>query len=470
LTRKSSSSVSQLVRLFRATLSEINRDASIEAIEAMSFLVFQAMSGRSREYHGVGHVFAVASGLPPLGRLAAIYHDTVYLQVDHGIIPVVWDKIRDIGKVQNISGFGLAAVLDEQTHDVAMIFGFEPGAQIDIHDGPNEFLSAVLAVRELAPFVDRKESWTIAACIEATIPFRGKNAQGQLATEVLEQRLKRLAALRGETFTSKELTEIIKLAVRVSNSDVQSFAQADVGAFLDDTWKLLPESNPEFHSAGAFSLRSYREALSKTEIFLSQLDPEVIFQQHGGVPTDRVFGIMIGRATANLAKGCEYLRAKIVTIAILEALADITGGDAPVSYFTGSAESGEVMAYNLLPDDEALPESGFPAVDPMVLHVLTYGRMLEASFDTSKSPLSAHLYEVLGTMGINKQAERARLVQAGQHDWRWFLDGFCPELVSAIARAVSEIAVERRSRLLRIANRGTVRSTVRNTKNRKKAA
>lgn len=454
MTRKNSSSVSQLVRLFRSTLSEIGREPTTEAIEAMSFLVFQAMSGRSREYHGVGHVFTVASGLPPLGRLAAIYHDTVYHQVDQGFIPAVWSKISDLGKLHDDSHFALSAKLDEKAHDVAMIFGFEPGDHIGAHDGPNEFLSAILAIRELGRYLDRKESWTIAACIEATIPFRSKDKQGRLPPEVIDRRIKRLATFRGENLSEKERSEIVRLAVRVANSDVQSFAQADVGAFLDDTWKLLPETNPEFHNDGAYSIHSYRQALSKTESFLSLLDPEVIFQQHGGVPTDRVFGIMQGRAQGNLAKGCEYLRAKIVTVSILEALADITGGDAPVSYFTGSAESGETMAYGLLPDDEALPENGFPAVDPMVLHVLTYGRMLETSFDTSRSPLSAHLYEVLGTVGINQQAERSKLVQSGQHDWRWFLDGFCQELISSIARAVAEIAVERRSKLLRIANKG----------------
>jgi hypothetical protein len=388
-----------------------------------------------------------------LGRLAAIYHDTVYHQVDQGFIREVWAKIGDLVQIQENSRVVLAAELDEKAADTAAIFGFKPGEPIDAHGGLYEFLSAVLAVRELSSFIDRRESWTIAACIEATIPFRGRDRQGQLPMAGLHTRLQALGAHRGMNLSSDDITQMVQLAVRVANSDVQSFSQADVGSFLDDTWKLLPESNPEFMNSSAYSIRQYREALAKTESFLSALNPDVIFQKHQGYPTERVYGLLRGRAQANLAKGCEYLRAKIVTISILEALAETTGGDAPVSYFTGSAESGDVMAHSLLPEDEAIPQDGFPAIDPMVLHVLRYGRDIEASFDTAKSPLSAHLYEVLGTTGLSAQFIRAKQLHARKQGWRWFLDGLPHDMVSAIARAVAEIAVERRAKLLKIANK-----------------
>jgi hypothetical protein len=453
LTRKSPSSVSQLVRLIRSTLSELGHSPSTAAVEALSFIVFGAMTGRSREYHGVGHVFAVASGLPPLGRLAAIYHDTVYQQVDHGFLPAIWDKIEDTGRVKDETCVTLSAKLREDAADVAAIFGFGPGQTVHIQDGLNEFLSAMLAVRELGPMIGRKSAWTIAACIEATIPFRGIDLKGRTPPERLKERIEKLAAQKREKISPIEITEVIRLAVRVANSDVQSFAHVDIGAFLDDTWKLLPESYPELHNSASYSIHSYCNALVKTEAFLRSLKPERIFQQHDGVPAARVYELLQIRAHNNLTKGCEYLRAKIVTVSLLEGLADLTGGDTPVSYFTGSAESGEIMAYTLLPEDEAVPEDGYPPIDPMVFHVLSYGRLREANMDTTKSPLSAHIYETLGTAGIQMHAERATLARSGKKSWEWYLDGFPPALVAEMVRAVAEIAVDRRTELLKLIDR-----------------
>lgn len=459
MTSKSPSSVAQLVRLIRSTLIELGQSPSTTTVEALSFIVYGAMTGRSREYHGVGHVFAVASGLPPLGRLAAIYHDTVYQQVDHGFLPAIWSKIEDTVRPESESCVTLSCKLRGDALEVAAIFGFTPGQTLEIREGLNEFLSAMLAVRELSPLLGRKSAWTIAACIEATIPFRGKDIKGRTPADRLRERIVKLAATRRETIGPKEISEIIHLAVRVANSDVQSFAHADIGAFLDDTWKLLPESYPELNNSAAYSIHSYCNALVKTEVFLSSLNPERIFQQHDGVPANRVFELLQLRAHANLTKGCEYLRAKIVTVSLLEGLADLTGGDTPVSYFTGSAESGEVMAYTLLPGDDLILEDGYPPIDPMVLHLLRHGRIRETNVDTTKSPLSAHIYETLGTAGIQRHSERAILTRAGKKSWEWYLDGFPPALISEMVHAVAEIAVDRRSALLKLVKKGKARKT-----------
>jgi hypothetical protein len=429
----------------RSALGELGYEPPGARVEELAFLVFDAMTGHSRDYHGVGHVFAVASGLPALGRLAAAYHDTVYRQIDGGWLPAIGEKLGGSIRIDDKSGMDvtLAARLDDAAADVAAIFGYDPGRRIRLQDGLNEFLSALLAVRELEGILTRRELWTIAACIEATIPFRGRDAQNRTVPEAIRDRVAALAARRRERLSAAHVSGMVRLAVRVANSDVQSFAQADVGAFLDDTWKLLPESHPELNNSASYSIRSYSTALIKTEGFLSSLDPARIFQQFGGVPATRVYGLLQGRAHANLGKGCEYLRAKIVTVSIIMALAELTGGDAPVSYFTGSVESGEAMAHSMLPEDEAVPEQGFPAIDPMVLYVLRHGRLSDASFDTTQSPLSAHLYETIGSAGIQAHTARAKQVYAGQHDWRWYLDGFPPRLIAEIAHAVSHLAHER---------------------------
>ena len=414
-------------------------------LEPLGFLAYQAMTGRSRDYHGLAHAFVVAEGLPPLGRLAAIYHDAVYFHVDQGFSPEVGARIGDVVEQRDGKLF-LPPRLDVVIADLAVVFGFTAGQELAVYGGLSEFLSAALATRELQRFLPRKALWAIAACIEATIPFR-KQVAGGTPTEALRARLGRLGEGAG-ALTEGESDEILVLATRLANSDVQSFGQQDLSDFLDDTWKLLPETNPEFRQVGAYSIRRYREALSRTEAFLSSLDPGVIFRQHRATPSDADYQALRTRAAINLRAASEYLRAKIAAMLVLEALAELSGGDGPISYFTGAAGSGESQAHELLQGAGAPGAS--PALDSSVLRVLRGGRGSASRFDTSASPLAAFLYERLGSEGTAEHVRRARDVHAGKRDWAWFLRGLPAELVIDVAQAVAAIATARRERILQI--------------------
>jgi hypothetical protein len=91
--------VSDLARLLAELLEEArgrhDRTPSGEEIESATFLIFQAMTGRARDCHGLAHLFNGAEGFPPLVRLAAICHDIVYFHVDGGFPPSVCDRIGD---------------------------------------------------------------------------------------------------------------------------------------------------------------------------------------------------------------------------------------------------------------------------------------------------------------------------------------------------------------------------------------
>ena len=43
----------------------------------------------------------------------------------------------------------------------------------------------------------------------------------------------------------------------------------------------------------------------------------------------------VARTTGNLELAVRYLRAKLYSIALVEAIAEITGGDVPLDYFMG---------------------------------------------------------------------------------------------------------------------------------------
>lgn len=95
-----SATVSDLARLLAESLEEVRGGQGVapraEEIESATFLVFQAMTSRSRDYHGLSHLFNVAKSLPALARLAAIYHDIVYFHVDGGYPPNVGERIGDV--------------------------------------------------------------------------------------------------------------------------------------------------------------------------------------------------------------------------------------------------------------------------------------------------------------------------------------------------------------------------------------
>lgn len=307
-------------------------------------------------------------------------------------------------------------------------------------------------MRELHQFLELKDLWAVAACIEATIPFRPV-VQGMTPDDLLG---KRLGCLRRGTvaLTDGEIEAIQILAVRMSNADVQSFGQPDLSNFLENTWQLLPETNPEFHKVGSFSIRSYREALVRMEGFLSHLDPLVIFRRHGPTPGDEEFQALIQCAGNNLRCASEYLRANIAVMVVLEALAELTGGDGPISYFTGATDSGQPRIHDLLRHHGIVSGSTRPPLDARVLSILKLGRANVNRFDGASSPLVAYFYELLGTAGIAELVRRASEVHAGKSDWKWLLAVLPREMVSDVAMAIARIAVARKDRFREFCSQG----------------
>ena len=442
-----SSTVSDLARLLADSLEELRGDQGVapraEEIEAATFLVFHAMTSRSRDYHGLSHLFNVAKNLPALAKLAAIYHDIVYFHVDGGFPPNVSERIGEVVKRRGDKIF-LTPAPDMIVADLIAIFGFSPGQELRHDAGLNEFLSATLAVRELHRFLSVKQLWAVAACIEATIPFRA-TIQGMTPDCMLG---KRLGSLRSGTVTliDEEIEEIQILAVRMSTADVQSFGQPDLSDFLGNTWQLLPETNPEFNKVGAYSIRSYREALIHMEGFLSNLDPQVIFRRHGTTPSDDEFQAMIQCATKNLRCAAEYLKANIAAMVVLEALAELTGGDGPISYFIGAMDSGQPQIHDLLHHVGILPNATQPQLDAEVLRILKFDRTDASRFDGASSQLVAYFYELLGTAGVAELVRRASEVQTGKPNWKSHLAVIPCEVLSDVAQAIAQIAVARKDR------------------------
>jgi hypothetical protein len=145
-----------------------------------------------------------------------------------------------------------------------------------------------------------------------------------------------------------------------------------------------------------------------------------------------------------------YLRAKLYSIALVEAIAIETGGDVPLDYFMGglkhSTEAKRIEQY--------LPHFSSRAdLDPPLHRLLAEGRASESSFDTNSSPLGAFLQECVGDATMMKGVDAAKRWWGGATDAATFLASQPARPVAAIARAAANIVETRRDRLFALAER-----------------
>jgi hypothetical protein len=337
-------------------------------------------------------------------------------------------------------GYRVLPETAEAATDVYAVFGRKPGDIVGGTTGLNEFASALVASLQLEHALDRVQRIAIAACIEQTIPFRVD------AVTELHDRLVALALSKGE------IDAVLTRAVRVGNRDVENFADNDPATFLDNTWKLLPESNPALHSPLVYTVRDYRLALQKMEQFLAWLPADRVFHVYGDEPRPEVHARRVARTTGNLQLAVRYLRAKLYSIALVEAIAEETGGDVPMDYFMGGLK--QAQAGDMKRIEQYLPNLASAAdLDPPLHRLLSEGRASESSFDTKPSPLGAFLHATVGEAAVMKGVEQAKRWWGGGSSPADFLAAQPARPTAAIARAAGNIIDTRRDRLFALAER-----------------
>jgi hypothetical protein len=398
-------------------------------VERWGIAVHHCLSSRAREFHTHQHVLELVEGADPLETFGALYHDTVYVQVDLGVPEHFASLLQPLIRKEE-AGWRILphAGKDSAASDVLAVFGRQANDVLTPFTGLNELASALVAIKELEGVLSRTQLLAVAACIEGTIPFREDKAFDALAER-----------LRGLGVPESEVGDMVRRAVRLSNNDVGNFADPDPARFLDNTWKLLPETNPALHTASAYSVREYRVALMKMEGFLAQLPPERVFRQWGGEPHPDVFAARREAARKNIALAVRYLRCKLYSTAMVEALTAESGGDVPLDYFMGGLpEPGGPMMKRV---EQFLPEPQCVAdVDPVLLALLKGGRATPSSFDISPSPLATFLYSAQGEASVMAGVEVAQRWWAGKVSARDFLASQPRASVTGIAEAAAHIA------------------------------
>ena len=76
-------------------------------------------------------------------------------------------------------------------------------------------------------------------------------------------------------------------AIAMANRDVGGFAEPDPARFVSATWLLIEESNAPLAAVGVYTLREYREALTRMQGFLQALRPERVFHHYAGFPPEQ---------------------------------------------------------------------------------------------------------------------------------------------------------------------------------------
>ena len=431
-------------------------EAKVEPSELarIAELIVQPMIGPWRFFHTPEHIFDVGGNEDAIEVIAALFHDIVYVQVDHSInfnvsyyITPLTKEVNKKLQIRDRSELSADATFEM----VMLVFGFVPGEVLNPFSGQNEFLSALVAAKALEPFLKREQLLQIAACIEATIPFRAAES-GITASQRLYDRLQAITNLFNLSFTDEEMRETVKKAVRIANRDVISFAYQSSAHFLANTWNLLPETNHNLTSYGFYTVRDYRVALQKMEGFLSYLKPDVIFRQFEGYPDDRTYQRWEATAKYNLEISQLYLGCKLAAIALLEALSSGLGLDVSLAMMMGELPDKANRGVRL--------ESFFPVIDKPhkaqtgleaeVLNLLENGRAQSSSnTDLENSPLATFMVKVVGFEEMRYQCDRAKEFFRENLTADDFISDFNPIVTEIVVDSIIKLFDSRKSTIYR---------------------
>ncbi|MBL6985473.1 MAG: hypothetical protein ISR72_00260, partial [Methylobacter sp.] len=234
----------------------------------------------------------------------------------------------------------------------------------------------------------------------------------------------------------------------IANRDVGGFAESNSMVFLSSTWLLIEESNALLADVGVYTLQDYRGALFRMEKFLNGLKAEVIFQRYANEPDEVEYIRLTDAARRNIRFSYDFLGVKLTSIAIIEALALITGGDCPVSMFLGDIRS----PYGA-PDrvEDFLPVVNTVAdINTELLQVLEEGRAQKSCKDLTESPLTAFMYRFLGHEGTQYALQQSKRMFAGELQAFDFIKELNFDMISAIIVACAQIAISRRDALINL--------------------
>lgn len=388
----------------------------LAAYEEISYMIYSSMEAPTRTFHNYEHLVDLAKGSDPLQVSAIAFHDIVYYSIDGGLSKAQRQYLNDVIVEHEDGSVSITTEkLDASIEMVMDVFGFKYGQVLNPYAGMNEFLSAVIGCRMIFGSCfdqgnSKNHAVKIVACIEATIPFRGIDDEGKLPPQVLFERLVHVNEKYNIGMDEDEIVLAVQRSCDLGNKDLENFSWKDHAAFLSNTWKLLPESNIECRTPGSSMISEWALAFKKFTGFFQHLNHENIYYSFRDPNEAAKVQKKSLLAKNNIEVALMYMNCEYLAMSILYAIAELSGGDAPLFLFQGDSPINPRRKLSIKLKDflkyKRKPSKGVDC-DKDVLKVLQKGRKEKNVMGFKNSPNAAFFYTHLGNEGVNKSLEFA---------------------------------------------------------------
>ena len=434
---------SQIEDSFKALKRPISHSDS----ENLAYFLLKTMGSEARDYHRPEHPLDVSKNLLPVGQLAALFHDIVYVQVDptweKTLAETLYPFVPNRSFTLDVRG-ELNHVTDPWLKVIVSLFGFENEIALIPMRGLNEFLSGIVFYKKMRNFLKPEELLRGLSCIEATIPFRKADSDGRTPADRLKSRIESiLMGPQGHFFSEKiDFDLVIKECRLIIENDLVSFGAETMSGFLSNSWNVMIENNPALRNH-YFSVSDYKKAILGNVGFFTSLDAKNLywtdFKQL--TPKDE---LLIKRTENNLRMSTEYMKAIALSVSVIEAIALLTGGECAYEYFFGTTKkSREHAPINM---DSLIQFDFEPKFSPermAIYHTLKNGRDLRSRFDHKTSTLSAFLYGQFSEVEFNAYFDFVSKFNQNKMNADEFLAEFSSSIIFDVITFLEKTALTR---------------------------
>ncbi|OIP72397.1 MAG: hypothetical protein AUK48_11265 [Oscillatoriales cyanobacterium CG2_30_44_21] len=432
-----------------SAIADLQGHVDKKQLAKISNLIIQTMTGPWRSFHTPYHIFEVGEGGDAIEAISALFHDLVYVQVDQGISVNISRYISPYVKedCEQLVIFDPPELQEDLVFNmVLMMFGFQHGQALLPMSGQNEFLSALIAAKALDGILSFAQLAEIAACIEATIPFRPRLESGLTCSDILFGRLVNVNEVFNFGWDDVKIAETVKRAVRLSNRDVENFASPNSSRFLNNTWNLIPETNHDLRNVNSYSVHGYRISIQKMEGFMNFLTPETVFRRYRDEPDEKTYYKLLAQTGQNLEVARLYLGTKLTSIAVLEALSFRIGRDISLSTMMGELplDDNPVVGLEQFLPEVTKPSQPTTAIEAEVLELLDKGRTVDSSYDVKNSPVATFMVKSIGFQEMQRMLKLSKEFFKGSLTAEELISSCDPNVMTMIKESVIKLFESRK--------------------------
>jgi len=294
----------------------------------------------------------------------------------------------------------------------------------------------MVAVLVLKDFLHWDHLVRIAACIEATIPFRGTDANGKNPMDRLYDRL--LPICEGKS--QEWIVATVEKGVTTANWDLGSFNTEDRDYFLDSTWKLMPEGRPALMREDC-PMSEYIEEFKSLLVRSRKMPVPIIFQCFRNFPTSEEMDAKRRMTYANLDFVCDYGKVRLLQLLVLRDFAELMGENA------ATLPMRPLLRMDIPVSRESINEASLSPTEKEIRSLLAKGRRTNFSWDPACSDLAVLLFDALGTDGVSRALD---LANAQQPDSQDLLKSLPSGLVTTLAVRLGSVLPDRVEGIMKV--------------------